>query len=423
MKKINLKYAVLGVFSLAIIGCQTDSLEESSNDGLSLEKINDFSSFRSGESIPIEGQYIVVLKKGTLNQENGKGMQNYKRAEQSFKQQSVQKFVNANLSEESIKNAYGFAIEGFTAVLSDAQLLELQKDSRVKSIEQDHFVYQKFPVIKAKPPGAGNGNGNGNGNAAQEIPYGITRVGAGQTYTGSKTAWIIDSGIDQDHPDLNVDTNRSISYVTGGGGSSPDDQNGHGTHVAGTVAAIDNSTGVVGVAAGATVVAVRVVNRRGGGSASWCVSGVDYVAANAQSGDVANMSLGYPANTSIDNAVINAASLGIKFALAAGNDGADAATGPSPSPARVNGSNIFTVSAMDINDNFASFSNYGEPPVDFCAPGVAVKSCWKGGGYNTISGTSMASPHVAGLLMWGNVSSSGTVNGDPDGNPDPIAHR
>nr|WP_321232916.1 S8 family serine peptidase [uncultured Psychroserpens sp.] len=417
-QKTIFKYALVGIFALAIIGCQTDSLDEEELNNSN--ELNQQINFRGTTSTPIEGQYIVVLKEGTFNKKNGKGIENYRRAEQSLKSEAISRFSKANLKIDNIKNAYGFALEGFTAVLNESQLSELMNDPRVESIEQDHFVTQNFSVIKAKPDGVGNGGG---GNAAQETPYGITRVGAGQTYTGTKTAWIIDSGIDQDHPDLNVDTARSVSYVTGGGGSSPDDQNGHGTHVAGTVAAIDNNIGVVGVAAGASVVSVRVVNRRGGGSASWCVSGVDYVAANAQSGDVANMSLGYPANPSIDNAVINAASQGIKFALAAGNDGTAAATGPSPSPARVNGSNIFTVSAMDINDNFASFSNYGEPPVDFCAPGVAVKSCWKGGGYNTISGTSMASPHVAGLLMWGNISSSGTVNGDPDGNPDPIAHR
>lgn len=422
MKKTSIfKYSFIAAIGIALIGCETESLDETPIENIELEEATK-QSFNGIVSTPIEGQYIVTLKEGTFTPVQGRGMANYKRAEQSFKSEAINKFGKANLSNENIKNAFGFALEGFTAKLSEKQLNELKKDPRVKSIEQDHFVIQNFSAIKAKPPGAGNGNGNGGGGtASQDTPYGITRVGAGQTYTGSKKAWIIDSGIDLNHPDLNVDVNMSISYDTRD--SNPDDDNGHGTHVAGTVAAIDNNEGVIGVAAGATVVAVRVINRRGGGATSWCVQGVDYVKANASSGDVANMSLGYPASNAIDNAVISAANSGIKFALAAGNDGTAAATGPSPSPARVNGSNIFTVSAMDSNDNFASFSNYGEPPVDFCAPGVAVKSCWKGGGYNTISGTSMASPHVAGLLMWGNVGSNGTVNGDPDGNPDPVASR
>ncbi len=412
------KYALMAAFAGLIIGCQNNESET-----LDLQNTEDTPEFSRMQVTPIEGQYIVTLKDKTFKTDNvsGRGRANYKEAQNSFRRQAIELFKNTQLRESAIKETYGFAIQGFTAKLSGSQVEALRNDPNVLSVEQDVYVVQSFPAIKKKPPGAGNGNGGGGGTTTQSTPYGITRVAGGQTYTGSKTAWIIDSGIDLDHPDLNVDAARSVSYDTRD--SNPNDDNGHGTHVAGTVAAIDNNEGVIGVAAGATVVAVRVVNRRGGGAASWCVSGVDYVAANASPGDVANMSLGYPANTAIDNAVLNAARLGIDFALAAGNDGAHAGTGPSPSPARVNGSNIYTVSAMNSNDNFASFSNYGNPPVDYCAPGVSVESCWKGGGYNTISGTSMASPHVAGLLMWGNISSNGTVNNDPDGNPDPVASR
>ena len=107
------------------------------------------------------------------------------------------------------------------------------------------------------------------------------------------------------------------------------------------------------------------------------------------------------------------------FAIAAGNSSDDA---DKYSPASANGSNIYTVSAMDINNVFAYFSNYGSS-VDFCAPGVSIKSLWKSGGMNTISGTSMASPHVCGLLLLGTVNSDGTVSGDKDNNPDLIAHH
>ncbi len=129
------------------------------------------------------------------------------------------------------------------------------------------------------------------------------------------------------------------------------------------------------------------------------------------------MSLGGPVSTDIDNAVYNAAqSSGVIFCLAVGNESDDA---NNHSPARINGTNIYTISAMDVNDNWAYFSNYGTP-VDYCAPGVNILSTWKSGGYNTISGTSMATPHAAGVLLLGAALTSGYVNGDPDGNADPV---
>jgi subtilisin family serine protease len=219
------------------------------------------------------------------------------------------------------------------------------------------------------------------------------------------------------HPDLTVDVSRSRTFL--GGTSTPDDQNGHGTHVAGTIAAIDNTIGVVGVAAGATVVAVRVLDRRGSGTTSGVIAGVNYVASVGVSGDVANMSLGGSVSKSLDDAVL-AASAKVKFTLAAGNETDNA---NNHSPARVNGTNVYTVSAMDKVDKFAYFSNYGNPPVDYCAPGVSIYSTYKDGGYATLSGTSMAAPHVAGILALGNLRSDSYVLSDPDGNADPIAEH
>ena len=243
-------------------------------------------------------------------------------------------------------------------------------------------------------------------------------MNGGVTYTGSGVAWILDTGIDLDHPDLNVDAGRGHNTFTNGKDSkSLDDGNGHGTHTAGTIAAIDNNEGVIGVAAGATVIPVKVLSAQGSGSYSGVIEGIDYVGANGSNGDVANMSLGGPASQALDNAVIAASNQGIKFCVAAGND---ADNSNNYSPARANGANIYTISAMDDNDNWAYFSNYGNPPVDYCAPGVSVKSCWKNGGYNTISGTSMATPHAAGVLLLGSAHTSGNVSGDPDGNADPI---
>ncbi len=284
---------------------------------------------------------------------------------------------------------------------------KLAANPRIAFIEQDQYVTVGKPSGKGKP------------GKSQVIPWGITRIGGGVTYTGQGVAWVIDTGIDLDHPDLNVDVSRSANFVTKGK-NSPDDGNGHGTYVAGTIAAIDNSQDVVGVAAGATVISVRVLGNDGSGSYSQVIAGVDYVAANGSPGDVANMSLGSPISAALDQAVLDAASAGIKFSLAAGNESADA---NNSSPAHINGDNIYTVSAIDQSDIFASFSNYGNPPVDYAAPGVDILSTKKGGGTTTMSGTSMAAPHVAGLLLLGPVTQDGYAINDPDGYADPIAHN
>ncbi|NNE46402.1 MAG: S8 family serine peptidase, partial [Rhodothermales bacterium] len=160
------------------------------------------------------------------------------------------------------------------------------------------------------------------------------------------------------------------------------------------------------------------LSSRGSGSTSGVIAGVNHVAANGSVGDVANMSLGGGVSTALDDAVAAAAG-GVRFVLAAGNESDNA---NNHSPARVNGNGIYTISAIDSADRFAWFSNYGNPPVDYAAPGVSIESTWKNGGYNTISGTSMAAPHVAGILLLpGGISVDGTVNGDRDSTADEIA--
>lgn len=270
------------------------------------------------------------------------------------------------------------------------------------------------PVKADAKPGGG-----GSTQPAQQLPPGIAGVGWGdyRSSGGTARAWVIDSGIDLTHPDLNVapvgQTGGSWNFVSRE--SSPQDQNGHGTHVAGTIAGINNGIGVVGVAAGAQVIAVRVLNRRGSGAYSDVIAGIDYVSQYGRAGDVANMSLGGPVSTALDTAVRNAADpltydnvtlrarIPVKFALAAGNETDDT---NNHSPGRVNGNNVYTIAAMNWNQTsgtgvWASFSNYNTAIVDFIEPGVNIYSTWMGGGYNTISGTSMATPHMAGILLWG----------------------
>ncbi|MEZ5681768.1 MAG: S8 family serine peptidase [Erythrobacter sp.] len=319
---------------------------------------------------------------------------------------------SAQASQAQLKHVYSVALRGF-AVNGSPQAIENMKakNSNIAYCEQDQVdtaiqVTGMAPSSKGKP-------GGGGAQPPQETPRGIARVGGGGAGNFA-TAWVIDSGIDLTHPDLNVDVGRSVSFLRD---SSPQDQNGHGTHVAGTIAAYDNTNGVIGVAPGAPVVAVRVLDRRGSGSTSGVIAGIDYVAQHGRPGDVANMSLGGGVSTALDQAVINAAAGGVRFALAAGNESDHA---NNHSPARANGPNVYTISSFAVGDNWSSFSNYGNPPVDFAEPGSSIKSTWTGGGYNTISGTSMATPHFAGILLQGNPGNGGRVNGDPDGNPDVI---
>lgn len=401
---MKILHQVNAVFFMAILlmaGCdQPTNLQTENNKPDAKETIS--------QAIP--GQFIVVFKDVQT-----KGLDKSQKAQavNSAIENMTQKY---EISDQAVKNKYAYSLHGFTAQLNETQLKNLRNDSRIDYIEQDKVTTFAPPC---GTPKGGPCDGGGGGSSSQTTPYGITRVGGGITSTG--TAWVIDTGIDLDHPDLNVDVSRSRTFVSKGKDSkSADDGNGHGSHVSGTIAAIDNGIDVVGVAAGATLVAVKVLDSRGSGAYSDVIAGVDYVAANGNSGDVANMSLGGPVSQALDDAVKNAAATGVKFALAAGNESDDASN---HSPARANGPNIYTVSAIDSNDNFASFSNFGNPPIEFAAPGVGVLSTWKNGGTNTISGTSMASPHVAGLLLLGNITSDGTANGDPDGNPDPIAHH
>ena len=403
--------AVLFAALIGLASCQTDELVNPEKENQLLE---------TSSSQLIEGQYIVVLKQEAVNGRISKSG-DYNQRTSSMRSAISPLLRRAGVSDEAVKHVYSSTIVGFSASLNEDMLKRLQKSSEVSYIEQDR-------IITLAPPWERDDDGGSD--SGQETPYGITRVGGFVDYSDNSAgnynnvAWVIDSGIDLDHPDLNVDASRGFNaFTTGRDGKTLDDGNGHGTHVAGTIAAIDNTEGVVGVAAGATVIPVKVLDSRGSGTYSGVLKGIDHVAANGKAGDVANMSLGGGASDALDAAVVEASNNGIYFSIAAGNDGEDS---NNHSPARANGDYIVTISAMDSNDFFASWSNWGNPPVDYCAPGVGIKSTWKDGGYNTISGTSMAAPHAAGVLLvtGGNPSTDGYVNGETkDDVPDPIIHQ
>lgn len=395
------KPAGIAALALALV---TFSCQENAESPI-LDSEDQIMGYPNGDIIP--GSYIVVLKPQSLGfRKDGP----YEDMQASMRKSVSSILAKYRIADENIGAVYVSALDGFGVKLDASQLELLKNDPSVSYIEQNRMV---SIAQKGKP-------GGGGGSTAQETPWGITRVGGSVNYTGTNVAWVIDTGIDLTHPDLNVNTTNGFTAFTAGKDANFNDGNGHGSHVAGTIAAINNTTGVVGVAAGAPVVPVKVLDSRGSGSYDGVIAGVDWVAAKGKSGDVANMSLGGPVSQALDDAILAAAGKGIKFVIAAGNSAADA---NNYSPSRVNGANIFTISASDSEDRFATFSNFGNPPIDYCAPGVSIKSTWKSGGYNTISGTSMAAPHAAGVLLLGTARTSGFVTGDKDSNADPIISR
>ena len=275
---------------------------------------------------------------------------------------------------------YGHALDGFSAVIPDGRLGAVRADERVERMEPDKTYHA----------------------TTQTLPWGInkidadassTKAGNGSGYVSNVNAYVIDSGI-YGHTDLDVARNLNL---TGDGKNT--DCYGHGTHLAGIIAAKDNAKAVVGVAPGAPLTGVKVLGCDGSGTLTTILKGVDWVTANAKKPAIANMSLSGPASQTLDDAVKKSASSGVFYSIAAGNDGADACN---YSPARAGaGTNngIATTAATDKYDreyssNYGS-SNYGSC-VDVWAPSVGILSTQKGGGTARMTGTSQAAAHVGG---------------------------
>ncbi len=343
----------------------------------------------------IEGQYIVAYNPSSLDTRP--------MSTQRLSQISGDVLERNKISSAAVEATFQGEPGGFVARLSSDEVIKLKNDASVEAIEPDRIVALSTCFTVAEP---------------RLITWNVNRIGYGNGI--GKTAWIIDTGIEFDHPDLTVDQTRSRSFINGV--VSADDENGHGTHVAGIIGAKNNNFGVLGVASGATLVSLKVLDKDGNGTLSSIIQALGYVNANGHAGDVVNMSLGEDSVSAIlDQQVQNTASKGIYIAIAAGNDKEPARNF---SPGRANGANIFTVSAIDSLDNFAGFSNYGNDVVDYAAPGVRILSTYIGGKYAYMSGTSMAAPHMAGLLLLKgrNIITSGAAKNDPDGTADPIAH-
>jgi subtilisin family serine protease len=352
-------------------------------------------------------------------------------------------------------NALFERIRGFASQLSRIQVEKLRHDPRVAVVEQDQAVYAfsierqtmppfptfpgfpKFPSFpgtssssasmssssssssSSAPPASSSQSASSSLSAIaapspQPVPTGVQRIETPLSATANINGMdeqpdvdiaVIDTGVSRMHSELRLF--QSVNFSTD---VSTDDLNGHGSHVAGTAAAKDNTAGVVGVAPGARIWSVKVLNRQGSGYMSDIIAGVDYVTQNADRIEVANMSLGCQCTSqALDTAIARSVAAGVVYVVAAGNASKDASTF---SPA--NNPNVITVSAVadfnglqgggakstcrkDTDDTFADFSNFGED-IDIAAPGGCIYSTWKNNGYSTISGTSMASPHVAGAV-------------------------
>lgn len=361
------------------------------------------SAFASGAGAEQPDRYIVVLESGTP---------------------SAVAAEHERSHGARVSFVYEHALQGYAAELTAEAAARIQNDPRVDYVEADLAVTA----------------------FAQTIPTGITRIATNAArYDGIENSYdvdiaIIDTGIDLDHPDLNVVSSTKCSgggpfskKCTDGGG---DDDNGHGSHVAGIAAARDNTIGVVGVAPGARLHAVKVLDSRGSGYTSWIIAGVDWVTARAATIEVANMSLGGSGYTaSYHTAVANSVAKGIVYTVAAGNEkrdvyGPDLKFGTSDDTQPAAFPEVSTISALadadgapgglattstsfsncteNKDDSFACFSNFSAvatnnpvtssgAKIDLMLPGYRIYSTYKSGGYATVSGTSQAAPHAAGL--------------------------
>jgi subtilisin family serine protease len=280
----------------------------------------------------------------------------------------------------AVTHTYTKALRGFAVQVSEARAKKLAADPAVEYVERNGVV--RISETQPNPPSWG----------LDRIDQRDLPLDNSYTYPSTASnvhAYVIDTGIRFTHQTFGGRATTGFDAVDGG---SADDCHGHGTHVAGTVGGSQ-----YGVAKGVQLVGVRVLNCQGSGTTAGVVAGIDWVTNNALKPAVANMSLGGGANTTIDNAVNNSIATGVSYAIAAGNG--DALGNPQNacnfSPARV--PNAITVGATQINDARASFSNFGTC-LDIFAPGVSITSAWMSSdtATNTISGTSMATPHVAG---------------------------
>jgi subtilisin family serine protease len=364
------KPLALSALCVAIVttSCQ-DILDEQATD--------DISTLRVEGVIP--GKYIVVLK------EDNKTINFRKSDRYEDVQAGMRKIANSmaaryEIQEEKIENVYGNLITGFSVELTQDQLAALEQDSSVAYIEPDGYAYTSSTTQTNATWGLDRID-------QRALPldgrYSYNATGNGVT------AYIIDTGVRTTHSEFGDRAKRGFDAF----GGNSEDCNGHGTHVAGTVGG-----SVFGVAKGVTLVGVRVLDCDGSGTFSGVIAGMDWVISDANVPSVANMSLGGGSNTAVNDAVKRMYDAGVPVIVAAGNGNLLGLEQPACSSSPAGAPKAYTVGATTSSDSKTSWSNYGDC-VDIFAPGASITAAWHTSDTDTrtISGTSMASPHVAGV--------------------------
>lgn len=316
--------------------------------------------------------------------------------------------VQNNIDKSMVLARYTSIVAGVALKIDKATFERLQKSEAIESIEYNRV--ERLPNNELESIETSGGVHD----RAQTTPCAITNAGGFVQAGNNRWIWIMDTGIDLDHEDLYVISNAPYAAVFVNSAPTPDDDHWHGTHVAGIAAAQNNGIGTVGIAAGAPVVPVKVLNNTGAGTTGSISMGLDHIGIYGSAGDVVNMSIegyygtGCSTNSPFVAYLTGLASAGMRIAIAAGNSGANAAL---YAPACVNGPGIFTVANMTCLKTFwtgTGGSNYGRPPVDWIATGINVYSTMPGNTYGLASGTSMSAPVVAGIMQLRNAA---PVNG------------